>query len=349
MGAENCQNLEQCTYLRERGADCLPTLFLDTPQLSLLSGTDTPVKFSENEQKTDGSQGCKCGKGMSDCLIHPNTPEKWIASMQDSLAKTLALLESRQVFLREPAQVFTEKSCVLLTLLDPATCSWRMLQQSLITDSEPFSQTWPRWGMTVGGSAYAHPMSEHRITEIGGLCAQFATPNTLDGMPPKSQAALNREATVTRPGRSRPANLRDQVTQMWPTPRANSAMASKITQESAWDKKRFPNLETVCGRSIFPAPIAVGNLNLGELLNLDAQNAGKHSQKYWPTPTAHNAKETNAPSESERNTPTLAAQAGGTLNPDWVEWLMGFPIGYTASNVLVTPKCRSKQQQHGDS
>ena len=50
--------------------------------------------------------------------------------------------------------------------------------------------------------------------------------------------------------------------------------------------------------------------------------------KLWPTPTAHNAKETNAPSESGRNTPTLAAQVGGKLNPDWVSWLMGFPIGF---------------------
>jgi hypothetical protein len=25
----------------------------------------------------------------------------------------------------------------------------------------------------------------------------------------------------------------------------------------------------------------------------------------------------------------LAATAGGSLNPDWVEWLMGFPVGWT--------------------
>ena len=54
--------------------------------------------------------------------------------------------------------------------------------------------------------------------------------------------------------------------------------------------------------------------------------------KMWPTPTAHNAKETAAPSEHNRNTPTLAAQAGGSLNPTWVEWLMGFPEGHTDLN-----------------
>lgn len=55
----------------------------------------------------------------------------------------------------------------------------------------------------------------------------------------------------------------------------------------------------------------------------------------WPTPTAHNAKETNAKSESERNTPTLAAQAGGSLNPDWVEKLMGWPKNWTALHPII--------------
>ena len=52
-------------------------------------------------------------------------------------------------------------------------------------------------------------------------------------------------------------------------------------------------------------------------------------QKYWPTPTANNAKQGAYPSEYTRNTPTLSAQVGGSLNPNWVEWLMGFPIGHT--------------------
>lgn len=65
--------------------------------------------------------------------------------------------------------------------------------------------------------------------------------------------------------------------------------------------------------------------------------------RMWPTPTKHNAKETNAPSESLRNTPTLAAQAGGSLNPTWVEWLMGFPIGHTDLQPSVTPSSRKSR------
>jgi len=70
--------------------------------------------------------------------------------------------------------------------------------------------------------------------------------------------------------------------------------------------------------------------------------------RMWPTPTAHNAKETNAPSEHNRNTPTLAAQAGGHLNPTWVEWLQGFPLGWTDLQPLAMPKSLCVQQQHGE-
>ena len=67
----------------------------------------------------------------------------------------------------------------------------------------------------------------------------------------------------------------------------------------------------------------------------------------WPTPTAHNAKETNARSETTRNTPTLAAQVGGKLNPTWVEWLMGWPLGWTDLSASATDKFQAWLHSHG--
>jgi hypothetical protein len=109
----------------------------------------------------------------------------------------------------------------------------------------------------------------------------------------------------------------------------------------------------------------------------------------WPTPTAHMSKETNAPSEHKRNTPTLTAQVNwptpnasdyrdrgnmsnpcvqkrmdvgkqlglsmvvhptsGKLNPEWVEWLMGWPLGWTDLKPLEMDKSHCVQQQHGES
>jgi hypothetical protein len=40
---------------------------------------------------------------------------------------------------------------------------------------------------------------------------------------------------------------------------------------------------------------------------------------------------------------------GGTLNPMWVEWLMGWPLGWTDLKPLETDKSHSVQQPHGES
>jgi hypothetical protein len=68
----------------------------------------------------------------------------------------------------------------------------------------------------------------------------------------------------------------------------------------------------------------------------------------YPTPTAHNAKETNAPSEALRHEPTLAYLVGGKLNPMWVEWLMGWPLGWTDLKPLEMDKSHFVPQQLGN-
>jgi len=64
--------------------------------------------------------------------------------------------------------------------------------------------------------------------------------------------------------------------------------------------------------------------------------------KLWPTPTTHDGTQVDPPSHQDgrRHEPCLGTQVndlegirGGQLNPQWVEWLMGFPIGWTDLNV----------------
>jgi hypothetical protein len=78
------------------------------------------------------------------------------------------------------------------------------------------------------------------------------------------------------------------------------------------------------------------------------------SRKKWQTPTCHNAKEAAYPAEFARNTPTLTSQAHGgqstqpmPLNPVWVEWLMGWPLGWTDLKPLETDKFQAWQRSHG--
>jgi hypothetical protein len=88
--------------------------------------------------------------------------------------------------------------------------------------------------------------------------------------------------------------------------------------------------------------------NYAEFRAMTSQAAASKRDRFWPTPTAHNAKETNAPSEALRNEPTLAHLVGGHLNPTWVEWLMGWPLGWTDLKPLGTDKSPSAPLRLGD-
>lgn len=80
---------------------------------------------------------------------------------------------------------------------------------------------------------------------------------------------------------------------------------------------------------------------------------------FWPTPTKRDSR-TLAGSQPPRRAPssglplawTVAIsinpehRPGGRLNPPWVEWLMGWPMGWTDLQPLETGKFREWQQQH---
>lgn len=70
---------------------------------------------------------------------------------------------------------------------------------------------------------------------------------------------------------------------------------------------------------------------------------------YLPTPTCHNAKEGAYPAEYTRKTPTLATHVGGKIHPEFTEWMMGWPLGWTDLKPLETDKFLSWPQAPGHS
>lgn len=82
-------------------------------------------------------------------------------------------------------------------------------------------------------------------------------------------------------------------------------------------------------------------------LNSEQIMRGKGFSSLLPTPTAHNAKEGAYPAELTRNTPTLAAQIGGKINPDWNEWRMGWPLKWTGLEPLETARFQVWRDSHG--
>ena len=69
--------------------------------------------------------------------------------------------------------------------------------------------------------------------------------------------------------------------------------------------------------------------------------------KLLPTLTVNDSKNSNPPSQRERNTPPLNVVAGGPLNPTWLEWFMGWPVGWTGLEPLETDKWQQWRRSHG--
>lgn len=159
------------------------------------------------------------------------------------------------------------------------------------------SRTWSVKDMTSRCLILKLRLSALRIEESELLL--WATPNTMDHLPPRSEESLMKMATTSRKGRTRPANLREQVDEttmkLWPTPCATEARQGlQIRREG---KK-------------------------------GTQQSLSTAVKLWATPTKAIAEGTTGGG----NRRDLRNDVGGQLNPTWVEWLMGFPIGWTDLN-----------------
>lgn len=176
---------------------------------------------------------------------------------------------------------------------DPDTRSWRTSRVSLDGEWETYSQTWPQSGMTRNGTAFPRPRSA-RFTD--------ATASSSLPTPTASEGGTNRSPSPN-------ALIRPTLSQMarkasWPTPRAT-------------DGERG-------GRGDLLAAIRTG------------RSSRRRDWRLLPTPLAKDGARGGlsiaAQHRREAKSQTglsLPEELGGPLNPTWVEWLMGFPPGWT--------------------
>ena len=313
-----------CTCSPAQVADYSPTSSSDTLPLWPSNGTPTAAKCSESAQQMDGSPVCTCTRETFGCSIHPTTPAEWIASMRDSLVRTCQTLGIGQGSERERAADFIGKCYELPMWFDRDSCSWKTSQPSLLPDSKPFSETWPRAGMTVDGRAYQHQQPVPRTTVIDGGVWQT----------PVADDAVNRMVGKFN-SRGEP-KLSAQV-KMWPTPVAHDD--GKTPKAHMAMKARMKG-----GPRYTPTSLTV------MVKGIEAE--------MWPTPTAAASKGscpkalTRANGRSrinDRIDHAVMASDGGNLNPTWVEWLMGWPLGHTASVHWGMAKSPCKPRSRGKS
>jgi hypothetical protein len=266
----------------------------DGEQSAPLSGNNTQQAYCAPDKMTAFSRLSRFG--MTYKPLTANLGEALLMSyLAGFRAKTSVPLEKAQA-LTENDQECGEKWRGLLAKFDPDTHLWRTAQCSFLEDLNESLQTFPQWGMTVGGGLYLLPTLVQTTSENeSGL---WLTPSTVD-IPVRSEESMKKRL-----------DYRAKIGR-------NGVGAGCLSEQVEWSGTGDP--------------------------------IGYITKETWPTPTAHMAKETNAPSEANRNEPSMASRVGGKLNPMWVEWLMGWPLGWTDLKPLGMDKSHSVQQQHGES
>lgn len=305
----------------------------DGEQCAQLNVMPTPHKFWRNDRTMEFCDLSRFGLTLQ--LLTESHGEALLTWYLEGFhAKTLAQPGKAQESQAQD-QECGKKWHGLLAKYDPVSCLWKTAQCSLLEDLELSLETWPRWGSMRNGACYLRPMLVP--TTKGKESGLWATPKTMDKLPPKSPEALLKEATFARPGRSKPANLRDQVSNMknWPTPKSKEPGMSAKTSGRHYTKSTHLTTQVA---------IAEGMIN-------------PETGKKWPTPTASASKGSSSASLVRKNGKSrvndrldhsVMASNGGQLNPTWVEWLMGWLLGWTDLKPLVTDKYHSAQQQHSN-
>ena len=138
-------------------------------------------------------------------------------------------------------------------------------------------------------------------------------------------------AVYQHPTQERPISA--TVSGLWPTPRAGNpgsrpnGKGGKILEEEVL--------------------ISVGIRSRGMYM--------KDPIRMWPTPVATMSKGSSPASLTRANGKdrsndhldhAIMAEEGGQLNPTWVEWLMGWPLGWTDLKPLEMDRFREWQRQH---
>jgi len=325
---------------------------LDGEQSVQSSGNSTQQAYCAPDKMTGFSRLSQYG--MTYKRLTEDRGEALCKLYREAFPVRTSALPERELVSQENDQVCGNTWHALLARYDQSTHSWKTAQCSLFEDLELSLETFPRWGMTVGGELYLQQTlvqttneTEYglwpTVTATANQLAPsmikrqknpitWATPTTMDTLPPKSEKALLREATVVRPGRSKPANLRDQVSNMkiWPTPTTMDTITR--SQESYLRVQNRPkqgkNLTKLADIIHWPTPQASDHRDRGNMSNPSVQRRVEIGKQI---------------SLSQSVDPS-----SGQLNPMWVEWLMGWPLGWTDLKPLEMDKSPSALQPHGN-
>ena len=227
-----------------------------------------------------------------------------------------------------------------LAKFNPSLYGWKTRQCSLFGGLMSFAETWPRWGMMHDGELFPLPtpsglnllrevISLHSTTfgRESGFVQRVPTPTA-------HEAKSGGQNPDKRHAAGHQVSLRDAVKRV-PTPRSEDSQCAGGHRDK--DDTLY-GIFSKDGKSNGPS----GN-ELGRTVNRMPTPRANESTESRDTQLARETRGTKA----SRNLTESAGVVGGSLNPDWVEWLHGWPIGWTASVPLATDKFRQWLNSHG--
>lgn len=285
------------------------------------SGNPTPQAYLPPDKMTAFSRPSRFGMTFA-----PLTDDRGEELLTWFLAASRARTSAPQALglaLTGSDLVFGGKWRELSVRYDRDSCSWRTHRSLWDEDLPESSVILPRWGLMRNGVCLERmTLALPTAANDAGL---WPTPVAHDdGKTPEAHMAM--KARMKGGPRHKPTSLTVMVKGiergMWPTP---------------------------CARDHFPAHkpeyIEAKRAQGHGMSNLNDAVAHPHM---FPTPTATNTKAHHmrgADNGKEREARSYGET--GQLNPTWVEWLMGWPLGWTDLKPLETDRCRNAQRRHG--
>lgn len=199
---------------------------------------------------------------------------------------------------------------------DPDTQSWKTSGDISLWGEQPSLESLPKSGMTRNGVLYQQPDWVRPIDVIASSLWPTPTAVTrpMEGnvrmYRAKIEAGEMTEAEAEAILGKSVWEAQGKIPAMWPTPVSSSAMAEDIStvRERLENGKPYKSrlIEAV---AMWPTPKACDH----------------KAAVIWPIEKTKSRDYGLREKIAEREPSAI----GGKLNPMWVEWLMGFPIGWT--------------------
>lgn len=295
-------------FSRALVAEFSPASFSETDAFVPSSMSPTPEPFSLPDRTTEHFRLSRFGMTCA-----PLTEDRGEALLMSFLAASRARTSAQPATgtaLTASAPASGAKWPESSVMYDPASSEWKTAH-CLWEEVLPWSSvTLPTWGMTRSGSVYRHPTAERPISVIGaGLWPAVTCDSATERTGRYAQGGMPLTAAVQAAA--------------WPTP-------------------------TVCGNYNRKGASATSGDGLATVV----------TQRTWPTATAtaykgwspnHNRAMTD--DRLDYSVERESFQPGQQtppmrLNPEWVEWLMGWPIGHTGLKPLATGRYQEWLRQH---